>query len=171
MLESCKADVPARAAEHEAWSCPVSFAPDSGEDDSWATALLSEMNLLRPWYDRSLRERGRTTVGLSGIELDEIPQFLAQFVETPGNETALDGVGVALADSLKCSAEDLKAFYNEAATAQPGEASAREIENWYWNECVVGRLLRQISRCCRDHPDQRVQVVAGFTLVPGSQRA
>lgn len=166
-MESYQADVPATAAEDEAWSCPVTFASAISEDASWATALLQELNLLRPWYDKSVKERGRTTVGLSGIDLDEIPRFLAQFVEDP-EQTSTEGR--SLADTLKYAAEDLKAFYNEAATAQPGEATARDIEKWYWNECTAGRLLREISRVCRDHPDQWVQIVARFTLVPESQR-
>lgn len=153
----------------EPWSCPVTFAPQSDEDTSWAASVRWEIDLLRPWYDKAVRDNGKTTVGLSGLEIDEIPEFLARFLDSPGNEDAPEGI--TLSDALKFAAEDLKAWYNEVATAQPGNATAKAVEHWYWNECQAGRMLRAISAGCRDHPDQLVQIVARFTLVPESQKS
>ena len=167
VFETWQGEVPQTGTdEDEGWSCPVSFA-SRDQDDSWRSRVNREMALLRPWYDKSLRERGRTTVGLSKLDVDDLAAFLGQFLDTPGTET--QPPGAQLADALKWAAEDLKAFYNEAATAQPGNAGSQDIAHWFWNDCEAGKLLRTIRATCREHPDKQVQIVAGFTLVPQSQ--
>jgi len=162
-----EADLPVAETSPDGWSCPVSFAGKGAGTVTAAEIVRQEMSLLRPWYDRSVQEKGGTTVGLSGLPIEEIPAFLARFLVSPGAEKA--PADMPLGDALKCAAEDLKAFYNEAATAQPGHATAREIEDWYWNECHAGRMMRDIRDRCADHPDRLVQMVGGFTLVPQSQ--
>ena len=46
-------------------------------------------------------------------------------------------------EQLKHAAEDLKAFYNEAATSQPGHSTAHELESWYWQESVPGKVTME----------------------------
>lgn len=125
-----------------------------------------EMKLLRPWYDRGALERGRTPVGLSGRGVDALPGFLGRYLSGAVNPEGRDR---SPGELLKLAAEDLKAFYNEAATAQPGQATASEIEAWHWNDRKAGERIRQIATRCRDHPDRLVQETAGFLLVPSSQ--
>lgn len=167
VFETWEVDVPGIEGEEQGWSCPVNFAKDRNGDTSREDRLLEEIRLLHPWYDRSLRERGSTTFGVSHISIEEIPGFLVQFIESPGHEKGSDDM--SLSDMLKYAAEDLKAFYNEVATIQPGNASAKEIEEWYWNECEAGKLIRDIRTICQQHPDKRVTTIAGFTLVPHTQ--
>ncbi len=42
---------------------------------------------------------------------------------------------------LKFGSEDLKAFYSEAMSAQFGMSTSLSVENWLWNETVLGKLL------------------------------
>ena len=168
VLEFYESDVPQQGGEEVPWSCPVSFG-SAVVESSWYGRVLNEMNLLRPWYDRSLAANNVTTVGLSRLEPTSLPGFLAQFLGEEVEVAAPEGL--SLADALKCAAEDLKAFYSEAAIAQPGNASARDIEDWYWNQCDAGKLTREIREVCGEHPDQVVRTVARFTLVPQSQLA
>lgn len=166
-LMTYEVEAPSTSDDVEGWSCPVSFNLGEGDQSSLADEVRQEIGLLKPWYDKSIRDRHRTTVGVSGIPIADIPAFLVQFIDSPGSETVPEGVSAA--DALKWAAEDLKAFYNEAATAQPGNATSGEIANWFWNESHAGRLLRDIRVKCREHPDAQVQITAGFTLVPLAQ--
>jgi len=155
------------AGNEEPWACPVSFAAEPADEASWAELVQREMRLLRPWYEAGLRDRGHTTASLSGIDLEDLPAFLAGFLEAdtlpplPGTMRA--------GPALKCAAEDLKAFYNEAATAQPGRATAREVERWYWNDCQAGRLVREIRERCGERDDEELRRIAAGALVPASQ--
>ena len=85
-----------------------------------------------PWHERSLERRGgRTTVGLSGLAPAALVEFLAGYAEH-GEETS-PREGVAFSRILKHALDDLLAWYQEAATAQPGPTpSGRRLAAWFW---------------------------------------
>ncbi len=76
---------------------------------------------------------------------------------------------LGLGECLKFAAEDLKAFYNEAATSQPGEATSMEIENWYWGDSRAGKLVREVRLSCAVHADNMVKGIGFGALVPVTQ--
>ena len=76
---------------------------------------------------------GRTTVGLSRIEITDLAAFVTDFLEQPWPENQREDV--QLVDMLKYATEGLKSFYLEAAVAQPGRQSdSAELDNWFWDE-------------------------------------
>ncbi len=109
---------------------------------------------------------GRTTVGVSGLPAVEGGQFLARFLteETPASFQDRLTLGAA----LKLAAEDLKAYYMEAAAAQPGARSSRAVADWFWRQTAAGQLLRRLQPCCAQSPDSSVRAVAERSLVPRS---
>ena len=157
-------DAPELDVNDTSWACPVSFAPRSSDSASRADQVLEEMALLRPWYDKALQTKA-TSVGVSGLELDDAVEFVAGFLEPEQGAKNSDGS----ADLLKCAVEDIKAFYNEAAVSQPGKATVLELEDWYWGETQAGQMVRAVKRASLDHSDKAVRLAAGFLLVPGSQ--
>ncbi len=60
--------------EAEAWACPIEIqAPPPWTDGDAAAleqALLREIGQLRPWYELSVERRGRTTVGVSPLDIE-----------------------------------------------------------------------------------------------------
>jgi hypothetical protein len=106
----------------EGWSCPVSFASEIKEEtdlERLRSAFKHEVAELRPWYDLSLERRKRTAVVDFGP--DSASGLLDGFAA--GNEPSIPKAGLALSTALRLAAQDLKAFYFEAATARPGSAS------------------------------------------------
>ena len=106
------------------WVCPVAF-PKAAAEQSLAEALRRELQELKTWYDMGLERRGRTAVGGSELGLDEIADLLVvladgKLPENPRPE-------LKLGETVRLAAEDLKAFYQEAATAQPGDSSAAAL--------------------------------------------
>lgn len=165
-IERFHEDAPAApgAEEDESWSCPVSFAPPtSREPASLGEAVRDEIARLRPWWAQAARERGRTAVATSRLEPEAVADFLAELAAE--GDAASPVEGLALGDALKLAAEDLKAFYLEAATARPG-ASTGELHDWLWEETAAGRLLRTLREVLAEHPDGAVALFARFTLVP-----
>ena len=166
------ATVADEADETEGWTCPIPLrrvadpTPDPG---GWRALLSEEIGRIRPFHDLAVAGRGRTTFGAAGLEPDALVRFLAGFFgdgvpQSPHPDLAPGAL-------LKVATEDLKAFYGEAATAQPGlrRATSREIEDWIWGATVLGRMMLALKTACLASPDDLVRRTAMFNLVPRSQ--
>lgn len=160
-------DAPAESGDGgEPWACPVTFAAPVSADQDPAGRLSQEISLLRPWHDRAAEQRGGSAVGISGMTVDEAAQWLTQFLdEIP---TAAPAANLSVADAFKFAAEDLKLYYLEAASAQPG-GSARDLNDWFWNDTAAGRLLQQLRVALKDAEDPALRIFATATLVPAER--
>ncbi|MEX2641862.1 MAG: hypothetical protein WD270_00305 [Acetobacterales bacterium] len=166
VLEDFPEDAPETGAPADVAVCPVNLPPppvDEKAGGGYRAALEAEVASLAPWYELSLRNRGRTTFGLSGMAPAALPAFLTGFLDgTPENPDP----GRPLANNLKLAADDLRAFYQEAVTAQPGSASGRRVEDWMWNETVLGKVLMALSDACAASDDPVLARIGGKSLVP-----
>ena len=152
--------------------CPVYFAKEEGEltdNQRMINGVKVEINSLRPWYDMALEKRGRTTVGVSGIDLDDIVDFIGAFFDGGAPENPRDDMPLSLI--LNFATDDLKAFYYESITAQPGQESpsAKVLEDWFWGETKAGRMLLMLKEACRNSDDPMMKAVARIMIVPSSQ--
>jgi hypothetical protein len=172
VLEDYPHDAPSPPSTPDGWSCPVALpVPESGdsEEERLSSQLLEEMQLLGPWYSQGRRERDRTAVGLSGLTGDSMEQaavFLATYASggTPG--APVDAT-VAMPTLLRFVADDVKAYYFEAAAARPGqvEATSNELRDWLFFETVLGgTLLRIRDRFASASSDEERRLQGG--LVP-----
>lgn len=101
--------------------CPVNFAQPSQDASSWRARLANERLLLQPWYEMSLRRRGRTMVGLAEAGIDEILDMVGGWLDDrsqPFPET----------NAFKFGIEDARSWYSEAISAQPGDYAAGQVE-------------------------------------------
>lgn len=157
----------ARTKDADNFSCPVTFAPK----DTTLTRtqqVEAELELLRPWYDRGFSTRKRTSVGLADIDINSAVEFLGNLLN-PSTAVRNPSTRLSLAESLKCCAEDLKAFYNEAVTSQPGNISSAAAEDWYWGQTLAGQMIRDLRLTYINSEDTELKVVANFILVPRKQ--
>ena len=150
--------------EDAAWVCPVSFAPPAAEDMSLERRVADEMTMLRPWYDLGRERRRRTTLGLATAPVEEAAAWLAAF--TAGRNPPAPAPGETPVDTLRWSAEDLKSYYYEAATAQPGAASGLRLESWFWEQSAAGELLKALRARCLADGEEAIREVGEFMLVP-----
>ncbi len=165
VFETLDVDVPAEAeAALDGWACPVPLPADDVPRTE-ASDLAEEVGLLQPWFDRARRERAATSFGSSTLEIGAIVDWLTRFADEP--EAATSPVeSLSLGDAMKLAAEDLKAFYLEAATAQPGAHPAAALDRWFWDETRAGAFLRRLKERLSDHEDGAVRIYARVTLVP-----
>jgi hypothetical protein len=102
------------------------------------------MNQLRNWYDIAVAKRDRTTVDVSGVDVDTLADFISSFLsdKQPKNPNP----DFPLAHTLNLATDDLKAFYTKAVTAQPGSTGTSDqlADLFYW-QTVAGRLLYAIK--------------------------
>ena len=167
VLEDYPHDAPTSEAV-EAWACAVALpapGPPESEPDALRQALLNEVSLLQPWYDEAKRARDRSAVGLSGLDIDDIAGFLAAFAagESPSPP---DGAAEEMPLLIRFLSDDLKAFYMEAATAQPGRAfpTSDEINGWLFHETAFGDVLYRVRDRLAASEDGREKAVAGGVI-------
>lgn len=151
-------------------ACPVNFAQSvAGPEDTdpLQAAFRREMAAMRPWYDMALNKRQRTTVGVSGIDLEALGDFIYAFVNGDEPENPRDDI--PLISTLKNAVEDLIAYYNEGITAQPGQsgASSQVLKDWFWEETVAGKVLLALKKVLEASPDKMTSAFGGHFLVPG----
>ena len=131
--------------------CPVSFA------------------LMRPWYDRAVDKRKRTTVGVSSMAPESMGSFVAEFLDGSMPESNGD---LSPATLFKLAVEDLKAYYSEAALAQPGqeEADSKTLSAWFYRETVAGNVLSAVRNAHKDTEDKAMRLVINILLIPRALR-
>ena len=172
VLEEFPEETPDSGEEIIALACPVNFAQDKidlGENEQLCSALQREMLSLRPWYQIAVEKHGRTTVGASGIALDGLGGFICSFLG--GVEPKNPLAEVSLGYTLNLAAEDLKAYYYEGITAQPGQESApsKVLSDWFWEETVAGDLLLAVKETCGNSENRLLQTVGRALIVPSSR--
>ncbi len=169
VLEDYPEDAPASTDQVTALACPVGFAPRGEgltETEQLCAAFKREMVSMRPWYDMAVKRRGRTTVGVSGVELDSVGDFLCSFLEGTVLNNPRDDM--ILPYTLNLVTDDLKAFYSEGITAQPGQESpcSEVLSDWFWNETYAGRVLLAIKETSKKSEDAMLQIVGRSLIVP-----
>ncbi|HJN17704.1 MAG TPA: hypothetical protein QGH10_19550 [Armatimonadota bacterium] len=159
-------DAPGQDEATNEWACPVSFPSPENADEDWTDALRVEMRALEPWYELGRTRRGGTAVGTSGIPITEALQRLLDAVEHSG--PGPDEPAPTWTRNLKLAVEDLRAYYLEAVTSQPGEHPPTAVNDWFWGETQAGALLVRLARTLSGDADPRVRGLARGALVPRS---
>jgi hypothetical protein len=166
VLDDFPEDAPGGASgDYSGWVCPVNFAPPPAAAQAGdAAPVLAEIAQLQPWYQVGLERRGRTTVGVSGLAIEDAVKLLAGFLDDPG--IASPRTDLALPQALKFASEDVRAWYLEAATAKPGPSASKALNDWFWRETAAGALALKVAAACRKSEDAALKTLGQRSLVP-----
>lgn len=152
VLEDYPHDAPPVEAD-SAPACPVSFVKNDVDDDSWRSRLIQEFSQLEPWYELSCRRRGgRTLVGIADQPLGRNIRILAEHLD--------EGVLPTDIIWLKRAVEDIKAYYTEAMTAQPGNYDSRTLQAQFWQETSFGAAVLALYHQFQSSDDDRLKLIA-----------
>ncbi|MBY0265325.1 MAG: hypothetical protein K2W84_02855 [Burkholderiales bacterium] len=162
LLEDFPEDAPAGAADAEGFACPVSFAASNALDQGLAAALREEVRQLASWHGLALRRRGRTTVGVFGPTVDAAVAHIAACLDSI--DAAVPGMSAGAA--VKRASDDIRAYYFEAAGAQPGNLSPAAIERWFWSDTAAARALFAIRDLCLSSSDASLKPLGKMSLIP-----
>ncbi|MFC1946339.1 hypothetical protein ACFLXY_00290 [Chloroflexota bacterium] len=169
VLEDFPDDEP-ESGEEIILACPVNYSDyykEIGEADGRLKALNMEISGMRSWYDMAVNQRKRTTMGVSGIEIEKLGDFIYSFVK--GEEPDNPRDDISLPYTLKLAVEDLKSYYVEGITAQPGQSgvSSQKISDWFWDETVAGKVLLDLKKVCEKSEDRMMAMMGSHFIVPG----
>jgi hypothetical protein len=155
-----------REAPDERWRPPVDSPPSAEEGGraALADALDAEMRALAPAYAQSCTERGRSTVGLSGLAPAAFGEYIASWLRGAWPPSPVPDMSPVLC--LRFAVDDLKAYCLEAALAGGGLPSSRQLGDWLWNRTVSGAAIRELRRMLSSDADERAKLIAGMFLVP-----
>ena len=163
-LEDFPEDAPAADAREGEFACPVSFASDSAKEEGLVQAMRDEIARLAPWYDLAVRRRGRTTVGVSGMKVEEAASHAGSYLDGAPRPPAIPGLSAGVA--LKRACDDVKAYYYEAVAAQPGNLSPAAMDSWFWRETAAARVFLAIQQVCLKSSDESLQPLGKLSLIP-----
>jgi hypothetical protein len=169
LLEDFPDIAPESGDEETVLACPVDFtqaAAETENTDHLRSAFHREITAMRPWYDMAVAKRKRTTVGVSGIELENLGDFIYTFIKGPQPKNPREDMAVAF--TLKLAIEDLRSYYIEGVTVQPGQegASSKMLKDWFWNETMAGKVLLEVVKACKKSPDKDMNIVGSHYIVP-----
>ena len=169
VLEDYPEDVPADADSGDmiGMSCQIELPQPPSNESELTRSLLQEIRQIMPWYELAVNQRHRTTVGISELDIVDAARFLIDFIGDPSTPSPRPEVEVG--PMLKFACEDLKAFYSEAMSAQPGMSTSMAVESWLWSETVLGKLLWKFREENLDHPDAYTRYLAQRSLIPDRQ--
>lgn len=146
-------DVP-EVTDFSGWACPINLAP------SQVDSLAAEIDRLATWYDQSMAKQGRTTVGVSGLDMADAGALVAR---------ALNG-DLPEAQPLKEAIDDLRAYYLEAASAFPDPGTSATRKKWFWDETQLAEALLALQPKLAQSADPQHKILANLTLIPATER-
>lgn len=141
-------------ADFSGWACPINLAPTAVD------SLAAEIDRLATWHDRAVAASGRTTVGVSGLDMPAAGALVTR---------ALDGE-LPAAQALKEAIDDLRAYYLEAASAFPDPGSPASRKKWLWEETKLGAAMLALQPRLAASDDPQHKILANLTLIPASER-
>jgi hypothetical protein len=171
-------DAPDYGQSEQLWSCTLPLPPlpeASTPEERLRTCLLQEVGLLSPWYAEARSKHGHSAFGLAGLppeRVEDMAGFVAAYAvgETPPLPEDIEGPDLQM---LRFMADDLKSYYLEAASMQPGgeAATAYQRNRWLYHDTWFGRALYDIrDRLTREAEEQGDPARGRIALVPNLYR-
>jgi hypothetical protein len=152
------------------WAPPFDVAPHEANLASGAAlekALQHEAAKALPAYEHFVQTNGRTTVGLGGMSIEAIINYLVSFLSQRARPDLPDAATTV--QLLRWAVDDLKAFYLEAMSAGAEIPSSRQMQTWFWDRTLAARVIIDLRRRLLARDDTQSQRVGRMNLVPGAQ--
>jgi len=151
--------------EPEGLSCPVSFpGPYRPGEATLAEQFADEAAQLQAWYELAVRHRGRTALGVTGLPVAELVAHAASWLGDAPRPPFQAGLTAGAALKLVC--DEIKTYYYEALSAQPGRHSSEDMQRWFWMHTAAGRVFLALRDKAAVSTDPSMESLARLSLVP-----
>jgi hypothetical protein len=157
-----------RTRPDPAWRPP--FIPPSvatGPTESIAGRLEAEILLLRGAHERWVAQHRRTTVGLSGLPINECARYVADWLRGKAPSSPREGFSAPLI--LRFAVDDVKAYCLEAAAAGAAKPSSGQLGDWFWNETASGAAMQILRLALQESEDERLRLIVSNFMVPAAR--
>ncbi len=151
-------------------ACPVNFNVTTEAVTSTEKLFQSfraEIASMQTWHDIGAKKNQRSTTGVSGMTPDKIANLFQDFIE---GKVPSGGEHVKLSDLLRMATEDIKAFYLEAISAQPGQPTdVQTLSDWFWGETSAAQVINKVRTTCFQFEAKDMLLAGKLLLVPRNQ--
>lgn len=144
------------------------IGPTLRTSDGSLCPMDKELEHLLPIYRAAVAARGRSTVGLSGLPIEEAVRYLMDCLggRLPTGRSSV----FSPAQLMRFAADDVKAFWLEAASFA-GSPSSRQLADWFWERTAAGHDLVALRASALSSDDASFKAVGSGLLVPGARLA
>lgn len=142
---------------------PATF-PSATDSAGWVRGIEAEMAKAMPHWEAARRRFGKTMVGNSRLPAEAWVKFAARFLEGALPDSPVGGLSPGLV--VRYVADDLKAFYMEAAQAVGPQPSSAQVNRWFWNGTLAGEFLRALRSAAIASPHTGFNTVGSRFVVP-----
>lgn len=120
--------------------------------DQLLAVFEDEFSQMRSWYDLAREKRGRTTASTSASGVEKLIDTVTGFVRTGSIVGGADEI--AQSTALRIAVEDLKAYYFEAVSIQPGQPTdSKPLAEWFWGQTAAAKVIGKIREICKVSDD------------------
>jgi hypothetical protein len=149
------------------WQPPFALPAGSPDDGPREDALRQEIEAIAPYYERFVAADRRTTVGLSGLAVEDCIRFVARFLAgAPLPDVPLQPTPVQV---LRWAVDDLKAYYFEAMLVDGLTPASRQMQTWFWDRTRAAQAIIALRKHLLASDDKRAQAIGRMNMVPGAQ--
>ncbi len=157
-----------RALPDPAWHPPfIPPAVATGPAELLAARLEPEILLLQGAHERWIAQHRRTTVGLTGLPINECAGYVADWLRGKAPPSPREGFSAPLI--LRFAVDDVKAYCLEAAAAGAANPSSRQLGDWFWNETAAGAAMHALRVALQASEDERLKLIVSNFMVPASR--
>ena len=133
------------------------------------TNPVAEVAEVLPVWQQARERIGRSSYGISGLAPEAAVEFIARYHSSEPMLITKDmAKGMAKVSRARFAIDDIKAFYLEAAMAEGGHPSARQLLDWFWSDTLAGALIREFQETARVSEDSNLELIAD-SLVPAER--
>ena len=149
----------------ETWQPPIGPADpvDFSDTAGVLEVVRKEISSLKAFYEDARSKRGRTSVGIAKLDLAAMSAHVASYLDGPHGNSPRDGLSAAMA--LRFSADDLQAYYLEAA-AHSGQPTSWQLGEWLWRQTALGAVFVKLRSMALETDDRRFKIVGSSRLIP-----
>jgi hypothetical protein len=133
------------------------------------TSPRAEAAAVLPIWEQARERIGRSSYGISGLTPESAVEYIERY-HSPEPMQIPKGMakGMAKVSRARFAIDDIKAFYLEAAMAEGGHPSTRQLLDWFWGHTLAGALIREFQETARVSEDSNLELIA-YSLVPAGR--
>ena len=138
-------------------------------DPNWAPpgglgteSVIAETQAMLPFWHRAQTRLGGTSVGISGFSPDAAVEYIDRYLSP---DPMPNPKGMAPVMRARFAIDDIKVFYFEAALADGGQPASHQLNEWFWNQTLAGKMILDFQDSARLSDDKNLRLIAG-SLVP-----
>ena len=128
-----------------------------------AESVLEEARALLPIWQNAQAKKNRTTFGISGMSPETTVDYIDRYLST---DPMPNPKGMAPVSRARFAVDDIKVFYFEAAFANDSHPSSFQMNEWFWNQTLAGKMILDFQHAACRADDKNLRLIADSLIPP-----